>query len=294
MELTFTSNNIVNCTISPFREMAAYEALWAEPKATVKKIADKFREASGFLPSELVTPSVIDQFEKELSEIFSQYHVKNIGIRINGSKDYPVKLRDAKNPIELFYFQGNSDLIDSPSVAIVGARKVSEEGKKRTHKIAKSFVEAGYTIVSGLAEGVDTAAHTAAIQLGGRTIAVIGTPISHNYPKQNIELQKKIAQHHLVVSQVPFKKYIEQDYRSNRNFFPERNVTMSAMTEATVIIEASDTSGTLYQARAALAQGRKLFILDSCFKNPDITWPEKFAKKGAIRVSTFEDIQAHL
>jgi DNA processing protein len=69
---------------------------------------------------------------------------------------------------------------------------------------------------------------------------------------------------------------------------------MSAMTEATVIIEASDTSGTLYQARAALAQGRKLFILDSCFKNSDITWPEKFAKKGAIRVSTFEDIQAHL
>lgn len=69
---------------------------------------------------------------------------------------------------------------------------------------------------------------------------------------------------------------------------------MSALTQATVIVEASDTSGTLYQARAALAQGRKLFILDSCFKNPHISWPERFSKKGAIRVKGYEDIKEHL
>jgi DNA processing protein len=77
-------------------------------------------------------------------------------------------------------------------------------------------------------------------------------------------------------------------------FFPERNVTMSALTEGTVIVEAGETSGTLTQARAAMHQGRKLFILDSCFTNPDITWPERFHKDGAVRVRSTEDIWAAL
>ncbi|WP_250205809.1 DNA-processing protein DprA, partial [Escherichia coli] len=97
-----------------------------------------------------------------------------------------------------------------------------------------------------------------------------------------------------LISQVPFHRYLEQDYRSNRIFFPERNVTMSALTEATIIIEASETSGTLTQARAALAQGRKLFILESCFRNPSITWPARFEAQGAIRVRNYEDIRRHL
>ena len=80
----------------------------------------------------------------------------------------------------------------------------------------------------------------------------------------------------------------------NRLFFPERNVTMSALTEATIIVEAGDTSGTLIQARAALQQGRKLFILDSCFRNTSISWPRKFADKGAIRVTDYDDIRQHL
>ena len=86
-------------------------------------------------------------------------------------------------------------------------------------------------------------------------------------------------------------RYESQDYRYNRVFFPERNKTMSALTEATIIVEAGETSGTLIQARAALQQGRKLFILDNCFKNPDLTWPEKYAKKGAIRVRDYDDVR---
>ena len=78
------------------------------------------------------------------------------------------------------------------------------------------------------------------------------------------------------------------------HFFPERNVTMSALTEATIIVEAGETSGSLIQARAALHQNRKLFILNSCFQNPKLTWPAKFAKMGAIRVSEYEDIKRHL
>ncbi|KGD60733.1 SMF protein [Alcanivorax jadensis T9] len=275
--------------------MAAYEALWIRDGATFKRIADKFRQHPDFLPSDFVSEKELETAKSFLNEaVLSQPNGLNLGIRINGSFEYPQKLRDAKNPIEVFYFCGNWDLVFSKAIAIVGARKVSEDGVRRTKKLAKMLVAEGYTVVSGLAEGVDTAAHTAAIESGGNTIAVIGTPLNHIYPRKNKDLQDLISKEHLLISQVPFLKYKQQDYRANRNFFPERNVTMSALTEATIIVEASDTSGTLYQARAALAQGRKLFILESCFNNKKITWPERFEKKGAHRVKTFEDIKRAL
>jgi len=97
-----------------------------------------------------------------------------------------------------------------------------------------------------------------------------------------------------LISQIPVWRYSQQGPRGNRLFFPERNVTMSALTEATIIVEAGESSGTLIQAHAALEQGRKLFILDSCFRNSSLTWPEKLAKKGAVRVVEFEDIRRHL
>ncbi|WP_024873125.1 DNA-processing protein DprA [Tolumonas lignilytica] len=277
--------------IAPFTEMAAYEALWAEQGATFKTIADKFRGNSNLLPSDLVDPSKIEEFKAILRSIFGKYSVKNVGVRVHGAAEYPAKLRDARHPIELLYYQGWWDLVNTRSVAVVGSRKVSEEGRRRTVRLVKNLVKDEFTIISGLAEGVDSAAHTAALALGGKTIAVIGTPLSHFYPKQNKNLQERIREDFLLISQVPFKRYLDQDYRSNRIFFPERNVTMSALSEATIIVEASDTSGTLTQARAALHQGRKLFILESCFHNPDISWPKKYAELGAIRVSDYEDIK---
>ncbi|HBC7422431.1 MULTISPECIES: DNA-processing protein DprA [Enterobacterales] len=294
-QLDFGSPDPFERAISPFEEMAAYEALWSEKGATFKTIADKFREApEGAVPSDLVAGSTIAAFKARLKEIMSRYAVKDIGIRVHGAGEYPEKLRDARNPVEVIYYQGWWDLVNTRSVAVVGSRKVSDEGARRTRKLVKCLVEDGFTIVSGLAEGVDTNAHQAALALGGKTIAVIGTPLSHQYPKQNSELQQTIRDNYLLISQVPFQRYLEQDYRSNRIFFPERNITMSALTEATIIIEASETSGTLTQARAALAQGRKLFILESCFQNPSITWPARFEAQGAIRVKDYEDIRRNL
>ncbi|MBW9432851.1 DNA-protecting protein DprA [Atlantibacter hermannii] len=294
-QLDFGSQNPFERAISPFEEMAAYEALWTEKGATFKTIADKFRQApQGAVPSDLVSGSTIAAFKARLKEIMSRYALENIGIRVHGANEYPEKLRDAHHPIEVLYYQGWWDLVNTRSVAVVGSRKVSEEGARRTRRMVKCLVEDGFTIVSGLAEGVDTNAHQTALALGGKTIAVIGTPLSHNYPKQNSELQRKIRENYLLISQVPFQRYLDQDYRSNRIFFPERNITMSALTEATIIIEASETSGTLTQARAALAQGRKLFILESCFQNSSITWPAKFEALGAIRVKDYEDIRKNL
>jgi len=292
-----TLNNILTSQpISPIREMGAYEALWFNKKATFKTIADFFRRKPGLTPSELVSECEIDNaLSHVLNRIAKSNIGNNYGIRIHGMKDYPGQLRDALNPIELLYYRGWWDLVYFPKrIAIVGSRKPSEEGIRRAGKLVKLLVQDEYVIVSGLAQGIDTVAHTAAIESGGNTIAVIGTPITEYYPAENKNLQDKIAKDHLLISQVPIWRYSEQNYRINRFFFPERNATMSALSQATLIVEASNTSGTLTQARAALQQGRKLFILDNCFRNSELTWPVKFLDRGAIRVTNINDIKVAL
>lgn len=272
------------------RELAAYEFLWSQNSSSFRILADFFRATPGYPPSHFVGSDIIDSFlpsiESELLALYEGY----FDVKVNHLTDYPSRLRDASNPIELLYYKGDWNLLNySKIVSIVGSRKPSFDGMRRARKLVNLLVNDGYIIMSGLAEGIDTIAHTSALEFGGRTIAVIGTPINQCYPKKNKHLQDEVSKHHLLISQVPFERYKKQDYRLNRFFFPERNATMSALSQATIIIEAGETSGTLTQAKAAIAQGRKLFILENNFLNTRITWPTKFNNKGAVRLKTYED-----
>ena len=123
---------------------------------------------------------------------------------------------------------------------------------------------------------------------------MIGTPLSVYYPRDNKNIQRFIGEKYLVISQVPVCCYDPMDYKARPHFFPARNATMSALTEATVIVEAGNTSGTLTQARAALKQQRKLFILESCFRNKELTWPRFYEDQGAVRVASAKQILEHL
>lgn len=294
MRLAFAAGGPALSPISPQREMGAYEALWLEQGATFKTLAERFATDPSALPSDFVPRALADQCANDVMKRLKGAGVHRFGVRINHAGDYPSKLRVAKHPVELLYYQGAWEFTETRCVAVVGSRGASDEGARRAARLARELVDRDFTVVSGLANGIDTAAHNAALDRGGRTIAVIGTPLGENYPKENIELQQRIAQNHLLISQVPVLRYAQQDWRQNRLFFPERNVTMSALTEATIIVEAGETSGTLTQATAALAQNRKLFILDSCFQRSDINWPAKFEAKGAVRVKTPEDIWSAL
>lgn len=289
-------NSLAYKPISPWVEMGAYEALWAETKAWFKSIAEKFREHPGALPSDFFAmhQDVPKKFAERADALLQKGGVKHYGIRLHGAGEYPKQLRDAEYPVELLYYQGFWDLVDTRCVAIVGTRKPSEEGAKRAERLTRLLAKDGFTVVSGLATGIDTIAHKTAMSVGAPTIAVIGTPLATVYPRENDQLQAEIARDHLLISQVPVCRYFDQDWRINRGFFPERNITMSALTEATVIVEAGETSGTLIQARHALKQKRKLFILDSCFEVEGLTWPHHYAKQGAIRVKDFDDIRKHL
>lgn len=281
--------------ISPFRELGAYEALWMVEKASFKTIAERFAKRPGSIPSDFVPEVEAFRHATTVQQLLVKAGVERFGIRVHGAGDYPERLRSAEHPVELLYYQGWWDLADSPSVAVVGTRNPSDEGKARARKLVRHLVEDSFTVVSGLAQGIDTVVHQTVMELGGRTIAVIGTPLNVRYPKENHFLQEQIARNHLLISQVPVLRYQQPlNPTANRFFFVERNITMSALTQATIIIEAGETSGTLVQARHALKQGRKLFILDSNFRNPSLTWPAKFEELGAIRVREYEDVRVHL
>jgi len=292
--LAASANGPATASISPRLELGAYEALWLKQGATFKNIAERFAADPNALPSDFVPRSEAESCARETLALLKAKGVHRFGIRVHHAGDYPPRLRDARYPVELLYYRGAWELTETKSIAVVGTRTPSDDGIARADRLARELVARDYTVVSGLASGIDTAAHRGALASGGRTIAVIGTPLGEVYPKENAELQERIANEFLVISQVPVLRYERQKPPQNRLFFPERNVTMSALTEATIIVEAGETSGTLVQARAALHQNRKLFILDSCFQRSDLTWPARFADQGAIRVREPADIWKNL
>lgn len=168
------------------------------------------------------------------------------------------------------FYSGEIDLVDRPAIAVIGTRNVSEIGRKRATKFARELVQRGVVVVSGLAAGVDAAALLSAMAAGGRVIAVIGTPLDKAYPAENSRLQEEIYRSHLLISQFAPG---ERTFPSN---FPARNRTMAAISDASVIIEASESSGTLHQAAECVRLGRWLGISKSVAEDPRLEWPSKF------------------
>lgn len=197
-----------------------------------------------------------------------------------------VELRNA--PAQLFLAGDPTLLRTGPRVAIVGARKASQAGKLRAMRLGRHLVDHGVTIVSGLAEGIDTAAHLAAIDFGGRTIAVIGTPLSRAYPASNRELQGRIRRDHLLVTQ------FGEDQPVQKYNFVMRNRTMALIAHASVIVEASDSSGSLSQGREALRLGRPLYLMRSVLDDSSLAWPREMIRFGAQVLSEPDDLLSEL
>jgi DNA processing protein len=196
---------------------------------------------------------------------------------------YPRTLRLIYNLPPFLFVRGALLERDLRSVAVVGTREASEGGRELAASLAGQLCAAGVTVVSGLARGIDTAAHSGALAAGGRTIAVIGTGITRTYPKENAQLSEDIVASGAVVSQfwpsAPPASYT----------FPKRNVTMSGIAQGTAVIEASATSGAKMQARLALEHGKKVFLLSSLVQRYE--WAAKYAqRRGARVVETVDDI----
>jgi DNA processing protein len=192
---------------------------------------------------------------------------------------------EEKHAPKTLFVAGSMKLpVDGPRVSIVGTRKPSQQGIDATSRIAKELVKKGVVVVSGLARGIDTVAHRTAIENGGQTIAVLGTPLTRFYPPENMELQKLIMKKYLAISQFP------PSHVTQRKDFILRNRTMALISDATIIVEAGETSGSLSQGWETLRLGRPLYIWKSTFDEPTLNWPQKMQRYGARRLDGLDDL----
>lgn len=199
------------------------------------------------------------------------------GIRVMSVLDpeYPENLRTVHDRPPLLFVAGSLAPSDARSVAVVGTRAASPQGLSRARAIAEHLAADGYTVMSGLAAGIDTAAHTAALRAGGRTVAVLGTGLGRCYPPQNSGLQRLIANQCAVVSQ------FWPDSQPSRRSFPMRNAVMSGLALGTVVVEASHTSGARAQARRALEHGRPVFLPEPLLEQE---WAREYARLPGTHV----------
>jgi DNA processing protein len=189
---------------------------------------------------------------------------------------YPANLRLVHDRPALVFLAGDADLAaQRSSIAVVGSRHPSEDGHARATGLATELSRAGLNVVSGLAAGIDTAAHRAALAAGGRTVAVIGTGHEHDYPPENARLQAELARSQAVVSS------LWPDTGPHPDNFRRRNGLMSGLSRGTIIVEASARSGTRVQARLALGHGRPVFLLAPLVAQP---WAQELARRPGVHV----------
>jgi DNA processing protein len=200
------------------------------------------------------------------------------------SEDFPALLRDAANPPAALFVAGDPACLWSAQIAIVGARSASAGGLANARAFAKTFAQVGNTVTSGLAEGVDGAAHEGALEGGGKTIAVLGTGPDLVYPRQHRDLAERIAAHGALVSEFP------PGTPGKPENFPRRNRLIAGLSLGTLVVEAGLNSGSLITARLASDAGREVFALPGSIHSPLARGCHKLIRDGAKLVETAEEV----
>ena len=200
------------------------------------------------------------------------------------NENYPIKIKECLPDYKPLYYRGNLSLLDKPSIAIVGSRKASSYGKSCARALAKCAVEYGAVVVSGLALGIDYEAHSACLENGGETIAVLANGVDVFYPKRNQALQKRIEETGLLLSEY------EDGTRAQRYTFPVRNRIISAISDAIVIVEAGSRSGSLITAECAQEQGKEVYSIPGNITSPGSLGTNKLIRDGAVPLINFDEL----
>lgn len=203
--------------------------------------------------------------------------------------EYPPILRELADPPLCLYVRGRLPDFPEKTVAVVGTRRMSAYGARMTERIASTAAAMGYTVVSGLAMGVDTVAHHAVVKAGGITVAVVGAGLAHVHPKENIPLAREIIEHGgAVISEFPIAM------PPSRQNFPRRNRIVAALCQGTIVTEAGLDSGAMITARLALENNRELFALPGNVDNPAAAGCNALIREGAFLIERFEDVAVAL
>lgn len=264
---------------------------------TVKSIwdasSDELSSIQGF--KEAAKKFCQERDEEALEKELEKCRKLDLSVLTLADPDYPESLRAIDKPPPVLYLKGNYVKQDQFGVAMVGTRKNTNYGEKIAGKLARQLVNKGFTVVSGMARGIDTFSHRSALESGGRTVAVMGTGFGHTYPRSNANLMTKIADNGAVITEFPFSQ------RPTKWTFPQRNRVISGLTRGTIVVEAPDSSGALITAHDALTQGREVFAVPGDVRRPTMKGTHGLIKDGAKLVEDvsdvteeFKDVQAKL
>lgn len=224
------------------------------------------------------------QFREDVAKTLEFCAMQDVRVLMPSSPEFPRLLQEIPDPPTVLFVRGQFQPSDALSVAIVGTRRASQYGRFQAARFARCLSRSGLTIVSGLARGIDAAAHLAALEAQGRTIAVLSSGVTEVFPPQHDELARSIADSGAVISEMP------PGTRPKRGMFPRRNRLISGLCLATLVIEAGETSGALITARIAGEQGRDVFALPGMVSSPNARGCHRLIRDGAVLVQDPEDI----
>jgi DNA processing protein len=260
------------------KEFGSPDAIYAAPVSSLKSVVktDVAAEISRGIADETVDPAL------------AWLEDNNNHIVTLADSDYPQALLNIPDPPLLLYVKGRLDLLNRPALAVVGSRSATPQGINNAEAFAKSLSDAGLCIISGMAHGIDAAAHRGALRGQGGSIAIVGTGLDIVYPAANRDLAHMLAQQGTLVSEFPLAT---PPLAAN---FPRRNRLISGMSLGCLVVEASLQSGSLITARLALEQGRDVFAIPGSIHAPQSKGCHALLKQGAKLVETAQDILEEL
>ncbi len=223
-------------------------------------------------------------------ERFAEYQVacaERLGVQIVASWDpaYPDLLSRIYDPPPLLFVQGTLECLRSPAIAVVGTRRPSSYGERAAERISRELVEHELTIISGLARGIDTVAHSAALRAHGRTCAVIGSGLDVPYPAENRRLMERIAESGAVISEFPLGT------KPDAQNFPRRNRIISGIALGTIVVESAEDGGAMITASIALDQNREVFAVPGSMMSPQSLGPHRLIQTGRAKlIHSIEDV----
>ncbi len=246
----------------------------------IKKLIDEYGSLiSGIKEEGIELSRELKRAEEEIKK------AKKLGVRIVPftSENYPKRLLNISQPPAVLYVKG--ELKEEPAVAVVGSRRCSSYGRSVAFRLGKFLSENGVTVVSGLALGIDSAAHRGALSGGGKTVAILGSSVDMVYPIENKPLAKRIVENGgTVISEFPLGT------KARKEFFPRRNRIVSGLSDCVVVVEASEKSGTFITVNYALEQGKEVLAVPGNIDSPFSRGTNRLIKEGAPPLTEFSDI----
>jgi len=267
---------------SPFPTQALFQAL-RSPEAILEASRDRLREVPGLHPAtlEALISARDDPVPEEGSACPDEGGSRLVSFE---EPEYPANLREIPDPPPVLFVRGRVLPEDERAIAVIGSRKASAYGVSVCRRLVRSLVDHGFSIVSGMARGVDAAAHWASLESGGRTLAVLGTGVDVVYPKTNKRVFQGVVGHGALLSE-----FLPGTQAFAKNF-PRRNRIISGMALGVLVVEAAERSGTMITVRTALEQGREVFAVPGDIRSPVSRGTHRLIKEGAKLVEGIRDI----